>query len=163
MRGYWLFVPALLLALLVMGCDEALFSANTDDGIPNIPDGEGTPWVEFIGDDVVGGAPGDTVAVTVQPGESPGEPVTVEYEISGSAVAGQDYEILSGASPVMIPFDLDDNNLDDADISIRLMPSATAGRSLMLTLTSATTESGQQLDVGRGGEDIDKSRTVEIN
>lgn len=154
-----------LLMFLFVGCEEALFSSNTQHNLPDIPKGEGQPWVEFTGDETVAADRGSSVALTLEPGEAVGEAITVEYEVSGSAVAGEDYTISSGQSPVTIPFNSDDQNLDSADIVFNILTNdaATSTRSLTVTLTSAQTEGGEQVLVGRGGTDIDKSRTIEIN
>lgn len=148
-------------AVLVTGCDEALFTAD-DDKLPDIPD-ESTPWVEFDGSDVIAAAQGETVELTVTPGEAIGEPITVTYEVTGDAVVGTDYVIVSGQSPVTVPFNLDSNELDEAIIEVQLLNSgATAMRTVVVTLTGATADSGQSVDVGRGGTEIDQSRTIEI-
>lgn len=161
-------VPLAALVLLVgviAGCNEALFSSNTDDNLPNIPDGEGTPWVEFIGDETMTADRGSSVTLTLEPGEAVGESITVEFETSGTAVAGEDFTIGSGGSPVTIPYDSETNNLDQADIVIDVLANsaATSMRTLTITLTGASTEGGRQIDVGRGGTEIDRSRTIEIN
>lgn len=161
-KRIWL-VPFLLILTVATGCEEALFTANTEETLPAIPEGSGTPWVEFTGDEEVAVAPDDTTTLSITLGTAIGEPVTVEYETSGDAVAGTDYDILSGASPVTIPFDTTDSNLDEATIEIRVLPGATAGRMLEVTLSGAASESGQSLDLGRGGTEIDQSRAVTVS
>jgi len=52
--------------------------------------------------------------------------------------------------------------LDEADIEVILAAGAAAGESVTLELTGASTESGQTVEVGRGGTDIDRTRTIVV-
>jgi hypothetical protein len=149
--------------LLSTACDEALFSPDNDKIPGGIPGGDGTPWVEFTSSDDPVGEPGDVVEVEVQPGVAIEEEISVSYEASGTAVAGTDYAIRSGASPVSIPFTFDDNNLDEGIIEIEILDTATDGRTLTMTLTGASSASFPSFDVGRGGTGIDRSRTLTIS
>lgn len=151
------------LLLLFTACDEALFSPDNDKIPDGIPSGDGTPWVEFTSSDDPTGEPGDTVEVDVQPGVAVEEEISVTYEASGTAVAGTDYVIRGGSSPVTIPFTFDDNNLDQGIIEVEILDTATDGRTLTLTLTGASSSTFSSFDVGRGGADIDRTRTLTIS
>lgn len=155
----------LLAAFLLAGCDEALVQADNDN-LPDIPDGEGTPWVEFTSADDPAGAPGDVIELEIQPGVAVEEEITVTYETSGDAVAGTDYQIVSGGSPVVIPFTFDDNNLDEVVVEIEVLGTATDGRTLTVALVSASSPSFPTFNVGRGDNpdlDFDRTRTITIS
>lgn len=83
---------SLLVALVISGCDQNAFDEDL-----GIPDGEGTPWVEF-------GETADTIAVSKSelteidievPVRTEGFDVNATYEVSGSAVVGTDFTIPS--------------------------------------------------------------------
>lgn len=154
----------LLAAFLLAGCNEAIVQADNDN-LPDIPDGEGTPWVEFTSADDPVGEPGDVIELEIQPGVAVEEEITVTYEVSGDAVAGTDYQIVSGGSPVVIPFTFDDNNLDEAVVEVEVLGTATDGRTLTVTLTGASSPSFPTFNVGRGDDpdlDFDRTRMITI-
>jgi hypothetical protein len=143
------------MTVAMTGCEEALTDSN-EELVPNV-DGEGVPFVEFLGDETVTAAAGDTVTISLEPGEAVGEPITVEFTAAGPALAS-----VSPSGSVTIPFDTSTTELDEADIEVILAGNAAAGESVTLELTSASTESGQTVEVGRGGTDIDRTRTVVV-
>lgn len=145
---------ALATTLFMVGCEEALTDSNTNL-VPSIPQNDG--FVEFSSADAPTGTAGGTVELTVEPGSAVGEPITVEYSASGPALGS-----INPQSSIEIPYDTSTTELDDATITIVLSQSAALGDSLTVELTDATTASGQSLLVGRGGSDVDKSRTITV-
>jgi hypothetical protein len=154
-KSFFLLVAAVAMTVAMTGCEEALTDSN-EELVPNV-DGEGVPFVEFVGDETVTAAAGDTVTISLEPGEAVGEPITVEFTAAGPALAS-----VSPSGSVTIPFDTSTTELDEADIEVILAAGAAAGESVTLELTGASTESGQTVEVGRGGTDIDRTRTVVV-
>lgn len=154
-KSFFLLVAAVAMTVAMTGCEEALTDSN-EELVPNV-DGEGVPFVEFLGDETVTAAAGDTVTISLEPGEAVGEPITVEFTAAGPALAS-----VSPSGSVTIPFDTSTTELDEADIEVILAAGAAAGESVTLELTGASTESGQTVEVGRGGTDIDRTRTVVV-
>ena len=154
-KSFFLLVAAVAMTVAMTGCEEALTDSN-EELVPNL-DGEGVPFVEFLGDETVSAAAGDTVTISLEPGEAVGEPIIVEFTASGPALAS-----VSPSGSVTIPFDTSTTELDEADIEVILAAGAAPGESVTLELTSASTESGGTVEVGRGGTDIDRTRTVVV-
>ncbi len=146
---------ALVAALLFSGCEEALTDSN-DELRPNIPE-DGAPFVEFVSGDAPTGAAGATVTLTMEPGEAINEAITVEYNASGPALGS-----VTPQNAVTIPFDTSSTDLDEATIDVTLASGATSGQTATVELTGASTEGGQTVQVGRGGTDIDRSRTITV-
>ena len=146
---------ALVAALLLSGCEEALTDSN-DELRPDIP-GDGTPFVEFVSSDAPTGAAGATVTLTVEPGEAVNEAITVEYNASGPALGS-----VTPSNSVTIPFDTSTTDLDEATLDVTLAAGAASGQTATVELTGASTESGQSVQVGRGGTEIDRSRTITV-
>jgi len=154
-KSFLLLVAAVAVTVVMTGCEEALTDSN-DELVPNV-DGEGIPFVEFLGDETITAAAGDTVTISLEPGEAVGEPITVEFSATGAAIG-----TVTPSSSVTIPFDTSITSLDEADIEVILAAGAAVGESVTLELTGASTESGQTVEVGRGGTDIDRTRTIVV-
>lgn len=108
-------------------------------------------------------AAGSSLEVVFQLGQTQAENVSVEYSISGDAVAGEDYNFSSGsAGSVTIEYDPESTNLDNGSVTLSFPIDAAIGTSkeLTFTLVSATTASGQSLNIGRG--EIGAVRTYTI-
>lgn len=107
---------------------------------------------------------GGSLEVQFQLAQTQEENVTLQYEISGNAVAGQDYVITSGGGgTIVIEHNPDNQTFDRATVGLTFPITAALGtsRNLTFTLVSATTASGQELTVGRA--DVGRSRTYTIN
>lgn len=145
-----------LLALLGYGCE------NVDEPF-SIEDGAVPAFVLIDTEDQAVTA-GSSLEVDFELGQTQRENVTVEYTISGDAVAEEDYVFVDGTpGSVVIQHDSTTTNLDSRTITLAFPPTAALGtaRELTITLESATTESGKELTLGRG--DIGVSRTYQIN
>jgi hypothetical protein len=81
---------SLVVALVISGCDQNAFDENL-----GIPDGEGTPWVEFgETEDTIAIFKSDTEEIDIEvPVRTEDFDVTATYEISGDAVLGTDFSI----------------------------------------------------------------------
>lgn len=154
-KSVFLLIAAVVMTVAMTGCEEALTDSN-DELVPSV-DGEGIPFVEFLGDETVTAAAGDTVVVSMEPGEAVGEPITVEFSATGAALG-----TVTPSGSVTIPFDTSTSELDEADIEVILAAGAASGESVTLELTGASTESGQTVEVGRGGTEIDRTRTIVV-
>lgn len=107
---------------------------------------------------------GGSLEVQFQLAQTQEENVTLQYEISGTAVAGQDYVITSGGGgTIVIEHNPDNQTFDRATVGLSFPITAALGtsRTLTFTLVSATTASGKDLTVGRA--DVGRSRTYTIN
>lgn len=145
-----------LLALVAFGCENVDEPFSIDDG--------SVPAFVLIDTEDQAVTAGSTLEVDFELGQTQAENVTVEYSISGDAVAGEDYVLPDGAgSSVVIEFDSTSTNLDTATLLVSFPAEAALGtvRELTFTLESAVTESGEELTLGRAGRGI--SRTYEIN
>lgn len=145
-----------LLALVAYGCE------NVDEPF-SIEDGAVPAFViiETEDQDVTAGS---SLEVDFELGQTQREDVTVEYTISGDAVAGEDYDFVDGTpGTVVIQYDSTTTNLDSGSITLAFPSTAALGtaRELTFTLVSATTASGENLSLGRG--DIGVTRTYQIN
>ncbi len=89
--------------------------------------------------------------------------VNITYEITGTAVAGIDYNIANAGSIVLEanPDDFLDRDQVTLDIEILTDGVVDGTKTLTLTLTSASNAEGN-LAVGRGGTDFLKSANLEI-
>lgn len=165
---------AVVAAVLLTACEEALTGVDNTDGVPSI-DGNNTPYVGIqTGNDgdVLSdfrSIPGliDPQALTVQPNVAVEDTISVDYEVSGPAEEGQDYTVLSD-NPIRIPFDTSTTNLESEDIVVfRGVPGGgsltTQPTSANVTLTGVSTTEGTEVLLGRSGEDIDVTRTVGID
>lgn len=144
----------LAMALSLTACEEALTDSN-DEGIPPI-EGDGTPFVEFVSPEDPTAAPGGAVELVIEPGEAIGQPITVQYDASGPALGA-----VAPTDRVEIPFNSDDTDLEDATITVTIAAGAASGETVTVELTSASSEDGA-VDVGRGGTEIDRSRTITV-
>lgn len=145
-----------LLALVAYGCE------NVDEPF-SIEDGAVPAFVIIETTDQAVTA-GSSLEVDFQLGQTQAQNVTVEYSISGDAVAGEDYEIIGGsAGTVVIEHDSTSTNLDRGTVTLAFPATAALGtaRELTFTLESATTASGEELSLGRG--DTGLTRTYQIN
>ena len=89
--------------------------------------------------------------------------VDITYDISGTAVAGVDYNITNVGS-ITLAVDKDDfQNRDQVSLDIEILTDGVVDgtKTLTLTLTSAKNDEGS-LAVGRGGTDFLKSANLEI-
>lgn len=154
-KPFVLIVSALVMTVLITGCEEALTDSN-DKLVPAI-EGEGTPFVEFVSAENPTASAGGAVELTVEPGEAIGEPIQVEFTASGPAL-GQ----VSPPGSATIPYDTSTTALDDATITVTIATGASPGETVTVELTSASTESGQTVQVGRGGTEVDRSRTITV-
>lgn len=108
-------------------------------------------------------AAGGSLTVTFQLGQTQEENVTVEYTVSGDAVEGEDYVFSSGsAGSVVIEYDPESTNLDRGTVELSFPIDAAFGttKDLTFTLESATTESGQNLTLGRGEIGAERTYTI---
>lgn len=144
----------LVIAVSLTACEEALTDSN-DEGVPPI-EGGGTPFVEFVSADAPTAAPGGSVELTIEPGEAIGEPITVQYTASGAALGS-----VTPTNQVTIPFNPDDTDLEDASITVTIAATATSGETVTVELTSASSDAGT-VEVGRGGTEVDRSRTITV-
>jgi hypothetical protein len=95
--------------------------------------------------------------------------VNVDFIFGGTAVYGTDYNVSGGSSAggsiTIVPLPGDDQTdvIDNEDIVINLLTDGVTdgNKTLTVTLTSASNNEGTIL-VGRGGEDILKSTTINI-
>ena len=144
-----------LFALLFYGCENVTEPIDIESGV--IP---AFVIIETTNRDVVAGG---NLEVLFQLGQTQEENVTVEYTISGDAVEGEDYLVSGSSGTVVIEHDPETTQLDRGSIIIEFPFTAALGttRNLIITLESATTESGESLTLGRG--DTGLSRTYTIN
>lgn len=154
-KPFVLIVAAVVMTVLITGCEEALTDSN-NKLVPPV-DEEDTPFVEFSSTEAPTDTAGGTVALTVEPGEAIGEPIQVEYTASGPAL-GQ----VTPPGSVTIPYDTSITELDEATITVVIAAGASPGETVTVELTSASTESGGTVQVGRGGTEIDRSRTITV-
>ncbi|GEM_PF-1442864 len=143
-------------ALVLYGCENVTEPFSIEEGA--------IPAFVIIETDDGDVTAGSTLDVIFQLGQTQGEDVTVEYSISGDAVEGEDYEFETGTSgTVVIEHDPETTELDRATITLTFPITAALGtvRDLVFTLESATTESGEQLTLGRG--DSGAERVYSIN
>ncbi len=90
--------------------------------------------------------------------------VNITYDISGTAVAGTDYNIV-GAGSITLAVDVNDfQDRDQVSLDIEILSDGVIDgtKTLTLTLTSASNAEGS-LAVGRGGTDFLKSANLEIS
>lgn len=161
---------AVVAAVLLTACEEALTGVDNTDGVPPI-DGNNTPYVEIqTGNDgdvfsdfrsIPGVIPPQ--ALEVGPNVAVEDTLTVDYEVSGPAEEGGDYSVDS-PNPLTIPFDTSTTSLESADIVVvrgggNLTTELT---SVDVTLTGVSTTGGTEVLLGRGGQDIGITRTVGI-
>lgn len=161
---------AVVAAVLLTACEEALTGVDNTDGVPPI-DENNTPYVE-----IQTGNEGDVLsdfrsipgvippqALTVQPNVAVEDTISVDYEVSGPAEAGGDYSVDS-PNPLTIPFDTSTTSLESADIVVVRGGGnlTTEPTSVGVTLTGVSTTGGTEVLLGRGGQDIGITRTVGI-
>ena len=179
------FLMLALFAFVAPGCDQNAF----DEDYPD-PETEGLgPYVAFdaigIQNDLSGTFDpnatnrGVTFAVNqnrnrefdleVRIPAAIGEDVNITYQLSGTAVEGVDYLISGTPGQLTIDFQ-DDSNLTDnesfqTDLTINTLaaPAGRAQRTLTITLTGATSESGQTFTLGRLPDGRDRSVTLLFN
>ena len=148
-----------MILLLVAGCYEEEkeydISATSGPGYVVFEDSDTTSVSET----------GDTVTVNIELPLSQGENVTVNYTYSGDAVEGEDFVVVGatgGTGSVTIEYDFDDTALDEAGIQV--VPLADGERdfnkSITFVITSAVTESGDELLAGQG--DLDGTKPVKF-
>lgn len=155
--------------VLFAACEEALTGVDTDEGAPST-DGTNTPFVE-----IQTGNEGEVLndfrtipgvfepeVLTVQPNFAVGEEITVDYEVSGPAEDG-DF-IIDSPNPITIPGDSIDSGLESADIVVVRGAGnlTTEPTSLDVTLTNLSTDGDTEVQLGRAGEDIGRTRTIGI-
>lgn len=89
--------------------------------------------------------------------------INITYEITGSAVAGVDYNIANAGSITLATNTNDFQNRDQVSLDIEILTDGVVDgtKTLTLTLTSASNAEGS-LAVGRGGTDFLKSANLEI-
>lgn len=89
--------------------------------------------------------------------------INITYDISGSAVAGTDYNIANAGSITLATDPEDFQDRDQVDLAIEILTDdVTDGeKTLTITLTGASNSEGS-MAVGRGGTDFLKSATVVI-
>lgn len=89
--------------------------------------------------------------------------VNITYDISGTAVAGVDYNITNAGSITLAVDENDFQNRDQVSLDIEILTDGVVDgtKTLTLTLTSASNAEGS-LAVGRGGTDFLKSVDLEI-
>lgn len=108
-------------------------------------------------------AAGGSLTVEFQLGQTQEEDVTVEYAISGSAEEGADYTIASGnTGTLVIEYDPESTALDNNSVSLAFPIDAAFGttKELTFTLISATSASGESLNVGRGEIGAERTYTI---
>jgi len=108
-------------------------------------------------------AAGGSLSVQFQLGQTQEEDVTVEYAISGGAEEGTDYTISSGgAGNLVIEYDPESTALDNNSVLLSFPIDAAFGttKELTFTLISATTASGESLNVGRGEIGAERTYTI---
>ncbi|MEM6967081.1 MAG: hypothetical protein AAF573_20125 [Bacteroidota bacterium] len=89
--------------------------------------------------------------------------INIVYEISGNAVAGEDYNIDNPGSITITPNVNDFQNRDRATIDIEILQDTIPDGEKILTLTLVSASNGEgDLAIGRGGTDLLKSATVVI-
>lgn len=172
----------LALAFAVTGCDQNAF----EEDYPNPDDGLG-PYVAFdaiaiqnnFGGtfDPANAANGVTVNVnqnqartvnlSVRLPAALGEDVTVTYQVRGDAVRGTDYTIAGTTGDqgqLVLEYDINDTESFRDNIVVSTAPAAVgdAPQSVTITLTGATTASGQQLTIGRLPDGRDRSVTLRL-
>jgi hypothetical protein len=155
--------------VLFAACEEALTGVDTDEGVPST-DGTNTPFVE-----IQTGNKGEVLndfrtipgvfepqVLTVQPNFAVGEEITVDYEVSGPAEDG-DF-IIDSPNPITIPGDSIDSGLESANIVVVRGAGnlTTEPTSLDVTLTNLSTDGDTEVQLGRAGEDIGRTRTIGI-
>lgn len=90
-----LFVPVVLVALVLTGCDQNAFDENL-----GIPSGDGTPYVEFASNpDTLAYFKGETAELAVDNTTSSNDSIIVDWAISGGdAVLNQDFSVPASIS-----------------------------------------------------------------
>jgi len=160
----------LFIALLLIGCDEYNYLEDQGLELDELPG-----YVAFnapgasvnLDDEEVTEADG-SVALSVEVPTGSLSDVTVNYEISGSAVFGTDFTIegasAAGGSVVIVldPFNFTDFQNADIDITLLTDDVEDGEKTLTLTLVSAQNADGVTFAVGRGGTDFLKTANVII-
>ncbi len=150
-------IPVIFIfALFVTACEDVSEPFSIEDGA--VP---AYVIVETTDRTVLAGA---NLEVQFQLAQTQEEDVVVEYEISGTAVAGEDFIQVGGeGGTVTITHNPDNQTFDRGSIMFDIPITAALGasRTLVVTLLSATTASGQELTVGRA--EIGLSRTYTIS
>lgn len=145
-----------IFALFVTACEDVSEPFSIEDGA--VP---AYVIIETTDRNVLAGG---SLEVLFQLAQTQEEDVIVEYQMSGDAVAGEDYVMTGGqGGTVTIEHNPDNQTFDRGSIMLDFPITAALGtsRNLTFTLVSATTASGEELSVGRA--EIGLSRTYTIN
>ncbi len=160
----------LFIALLLIGCDEYNYLEDQGIELEELPG-----YVAFnaegasvnLADEEVAEDDG-SVAISVEVPTGSLSDVTVNYELSGSAVFGTDFTIegatAAGGSMVieLDPADFNDYQASDIDITLLTDDVEDGEKTITLTLVSAQNTDGVTFVVGRGGTDFLKTANVII-
>jgi hypothetical protein len=133
------------------------------DGVTNPVDEFGTlegPYVKFVSSSAsapVGAE--DPVLVVVQLPTRVEENVTATYSFGGTAVLGQDFQpvdadgnprsdVTAAGGTANLPYVFDNTASPRDTLRLQILPTATPGRTLEISLTGAQTASGQPIETG---------------
>jgi hypothetical protein len=127
------------------------------------------PYVRFETSSAIG-TPGSTTEVIFQLPTRVEEDVTIQYTFGGDAVFGEDYEIVdangapatgvtAAGGTATLTFDFEQTTFPRDTVYVFVPFDATDGRTLEVTIASATTASGQALETGY----IDAYRTFDLS
>ncbi|NBC03422.1 MAG: hypothetical protein GVY20_06920 [Bacteroidetes bacterium] len=144
-----------VLILLLLGCENVNEPLSYEDGA--------VPAFVTIDTENQEVAAGGSLEIVFELGQTQYENVTVEYSISGDAIEGEDYTFASGTpGSVVIEHDSESTGLDQGSISLAFPVDAAFGttKDLIITLQSATTESGESLELGRGEIGAERTYTI---
>lgn len=150
----------------------ALASCGNEYDIDDNFDLEELPGYVAFGDGSTNNAVLETVVVGEDAGtasfiiEAPAgtlSDVNITYEVTGSAIAGVDYNIANAGSITLAVDENDFQNRDQVSLDIEILTDGVVDgtKTLTITLTSASNAEGS-LAVGRGGTDFLKSANLEI-
>lgn len=112
----------------------------------------------FVGEDA------GSLAINIECPTGTLSDVTINFEVSGSAEAGVDYNFQGSSSSIVLSPNVGDfQNRDAVDLMLDILADSIAdgNKTLKITLTGASNAEGD-LAVGRGGTDFLKSANVVI-
>ncbi|MFK7772756.1 MAG: hypothetical protein AB8F94_11475 [Saprospiraceae bacterium] len=151
----------------------AIASCGSDYDVDDSFDLEELPNYVAFGDGTTNNAVLETLVVDEDAGtasfiiEAPAgtlSDVNITYEVTGTAVAGIDYNIANAGSITLAVDENDFLNRDQVLLNIDILTDGVVdgAKTLTITLTSASNADGS-LAVGRGGSDFLKSANLEIS
>lgn len=161
-----LLVPVVLVALVLTGCDQNAFDENL-----GIPDGEGTPYVEFASNpDTLAFFKSDTAILAVDNTTASNDSIIVEWAITGGdAVIDQDFSVpalITGGGPQTteqeIRIDPDDPralDLDNLPSNIEITDTTSAG----IILATRTLDTSQRFETTFNESDQTGQMRIQAN